>query len=152
MEPAADKIIRIAVSALERPDGAILLVRKRGSRIFMQAGGKIEPGEAPLATLLRELDEELALRVAPEAAVHLGSFTAPAANEPGHWVQAEMFRLRWDGPEPRPRAEIEEAMWLDPLTGAEAGTGRRVPLASLLEAHLLPMLRRERARDRAAGR
>ena len=149
MESSGDPIIHVAVSALERADGAILLVRKRGSRIFMQAGGKIEPGETPLATLIRELEEELALRVAPESAVYLGSFTAPAANEPGHWVQAEMFRLRWDGPEPQPRAEIEEALWLDPRTGAEAGSGRRVALASLLEAHVLPMLRREQAQDRA---
>lgn len=137
------KVLRIAAALIEREDGRILLVRKRGSAIFMQAGGKIEPGEAPRAALLRELEEELALCCAPEAAAFLGSFEAPAANEPGFMVEAEVFRLRWPGGEARPQAEIEEVLWLDPQASPEG-----VQLASLLEREMLPLLRRERA---AAG-
>ncbi|WP_245449171.1 NUDIX domain-containing protein [Ensifer sp. NM-2] len=35
--------------------GNTLLVRKRGTRSFMQAGGKIEAGETPREALSREL-------------------------------------------------------------------------------------------------
>src|SRR3954453_22864397 len=53
--------ILIAAGLLVGKDDRVLLVRKRGTRAFMQPGGKFEPREAPLAALLRELHEELGL-------------------------------------------------------------------------------------------
>ena len=52
---------RHEVGATEQVDGAghVLLVRKADTRFFMQAGGKIEPGEEPAAALVRELHEEI---------------------------------------------------------------------------------------------
>ncbi len=105
----------------------------------MQAGGKIEPGETPRAALIRELAEELALEIPPEAPEFMGRFEAPAANEPGFTLEAESFRLKLGAVEVRPCAEIEEALWLE--DSAQAG----VPLAPLLELRILPLLRRERA-------
>ena len=106
-------IIRIAAGLLIRPDGRTLLVRKRGTQAFMQAGGKIEAHELPAVTLARELEEELGLLVAPAQARFLGQFSAPAANEPGYVVQAEVFLLEIDT-EVAPAAEIEELCWVDP--------------------------------------
>nr|BFE94593.1 hypothetical protein GCM10020185_51290 [Pseudomonas brassicacearum subsp. brassicacearum] len=84
-------LIRIAAALLLGPDGRTLLVRKRGTRAFMQPGGKIEAHEQPVQALARELEEELGLQIDPAQARYLGVFSAPAANEPGFVVQAEVF-------------------------------------------------------------
>ena len=70
--------IRIAAALISRADGRTLLVRKRNAEAFMQAGGKIEAHEAPVAALVRELNEELALVVDPSRLTPLGRRTAPA--------------------------------------------------------------------------
>lgn len=129
--------IRIAAAVLAGPDGRVLLVRKRGTRIFMQPGGKLEPDEAPLAALRRELEEELGLVIDPATATYLGSFSAPAAHEAGATVVAEVYWLDIRST-PAPQAEIEEARWIDPaaLDGLE--------LAALSRHHILPAYRRAR--------
>lgn len=124
-------IIRIAAAVLVGADGRVLVVRKRGTGIFMQPGGKIEPGEAPLEALVRELREELDLAIAPVAATYLGRFSAPAAHEAGATVVAEVFRVAI-AVEPHPQAEIMETRWIDP---ADSGA---LPLAILSRDHILP--------------
>ncbi|SDD69574.1 8-oxo-dGTP pyrophosphatase MutT, NUDIX family [Paracoccus isoporae] len=116
--------IYIAAAALMRPDGATLLVRKRGSTIFMQPGGKIEPGEAPLVALFRELGEELGLSPTDDGAVYLGRFDAPAALEDGNRVIAELYRVE-TADDLAAHAEIEEIRWLMP---PERGSLELAPL------------------------
>ncbi len=131
-------IIRIAAALLIGADGHTLLVRKRGTRAFMQPGGKIEAGEQPVHALVRELEEELGLRIDPAQARYLQQFSAPAANEPGHVVQAEVFLIRIDTPV-TPAAEIEEVRWIDP-----AGDGDLF-LAPLTRDLILPFYRQAQA-------
>lgn len=128
---AMSRSILIAAAVLVGPDGRVLLVRKRGTEIFMQPGGKLEPGEAPEHALVRELREELSLEIDPGTARYLGSFSAPAAHETDTTVVAEAFRLSIAG-EPSPQAEIEEVRWVDP---ADPGQLR---LAVLSRDHILP--------------
>lgn len=125
--------IRIAAAAILRDDGATLLVRKRGTTAFMQLGGKIDAGETPLAALCRELCEELALDIRPEAADYLGRFSAPAANEPGFVVTAELFSVRFNG-EVEAQAEIQEVVWVP--RGAQDG----FDLAPLTRDLVLPAI------------
>ena len=135
LSSATSPLIRIAAALLIGPGGRTLLVRKRGTQAFMQPGGKIEPNELPAQALARELEEELGLRIAPVDARYLGRFSAPAANEPGFVVEAELFRLDLDTHEVRPAAEIEEVCWIDPQAGDE------LTLAPLTRDLILPFYR-----------
>ncbi|MHA3736498.1 NUDIX hydrolase [Pseudomonas sp. Eth.TT006] len=127
-------LIRIAAALLLNAKGQTLLVRKRGTAAFMQPGGKIEAHELPLHALSRELEEELGLLIDPAQAAFLGQFSAPAANEPGCIVQAEIFQVTIDA-EVTPAAEIEEVIWVDPATDPA------VVLAPLTRDLILPFYR-----------
>jgi 8-oxo-dGTP diphosphatase len=126
--------IRIAAALLIGRDGQTLLVRKRGTQAFMQPGGKVDAGEQPIEALSRELQEELNLRIDPTHAVYLGQFSAPAANEPGFTVQAELFQVTIDAAV-FPAAEIEEVRWIDPMS--DGG----LHLAPLTRDFILPFYR-----------
>ncbi|MFJ2691282.1 NUDIX domain-containing protein [Pseudomonas sp. NPDC087336] len=127
-------VIHIAAALLIGPDGRTLLVRKRDTQAFMQPGGKIEAHEQPVHALARELEEELGLVIDPAHATFLGQFSAPAANEPGFVVKAELFLLTIDA-DVTPAAEIEEVLWIDP------GTDGGVVLAPLTRDLILPFYR-----------
>ncbi|WDY59089.1 NUDIX hydrolase [Pseudomonas sp. PSKL.D1] len=128
-------IIRIAAALLIDGQGRTLLVRKRGTQAFMQPGGKIDATETPAQALVRELHEELGLRIDPAGARHLGQFSAPAANEPGCEVHAELFRVDTCDAV-NPAAEIEEVIWLEP------GQPVVVQLAPLTRDWVLPLYRK----------
>lgn len=127
-------IIHIAAALLIGADGQTLLVRKRGTQAFMQPGGKIDAGELPVEALVRELHEELGLGIDPADAAYLGRFSAPAANEPGCVVQAEIYQVHI-AVDVTPAAEIEEIRWIDPMGDGD------LPLAPLTRDLILPLYR-----------
>jgi 8-oxo-dGTP diphosphatase len=105
-------VIRIAAAVVVDGHDRLLVVRKRGTSAFMQPGGKIEPGETTFAAMRREVLEELGVDVVVASARALGRFHAPAANEPRHVVEADLFAVELTGV-PLPGAEIEELAWID---------------------------------------
>ena len=123
--------IRIAAAVIANAQGLILLVRKRNTLFFMQPGGKLDAGETALATLARELHEELGCTLLH--AEFLGSFSAPAANEPT-MVEAALYRTEIAG-EVKPQAEIVEVAWVDPSKPPD------LQLAPLTRDHVLPLIR-----------
>ena len=123
------RVIEIVAAVIRDGAGRILTVRKRGTAAFMLPGGKREPGEADLQALSRELFEELGCDLA--SADHLGTFDAPAANEPDTRVYGAIYLASVEGPIAA-RAEIEDLLWIDPADPAA------VPLAPLLQRHVLP--------------
>jgi 8-oxo-dGTP pyrophosphatase MutT (NUDIX family) len=123
--------IHVSAAVIVDAAGRVLVVRKKGTTRFMQPGGKPEHGETPAQTLIRELDEELGLRVAEDDLAPLGTFTSAAANEPGLRVVADAFALRAEREDVTVQAEIAELRWLEP------GDRTSVPLAPLSEEHLL---------------
>lgn len=131
--PDSPRVIHIAAALLIRADGMTLVVRKRGTTAFMQPGGKLEPGEAAEAALLRELGEELHFAGPIGEAIWFGHFAAPAANEPDAVVEAELFVVEVTG-EITPQAEIEEVRWIDP---AHPGG---IDLAPLTRDEVLPAI------------
>lgn len=133
---AGGTIIRIVAGIATDASGRVLLVRKRGTAVFMLPGGKPAPGEAALEALAREVAEEVGCGLERASAMPLGRFRAPAANEPGHIVEAELFRVALDGT-PAPQSEIEELRWLDPHAPGE------LALAALARTVVLPLVRGE---------
>ena len=132
-DTAAPGTIRTVAAVIVDGQGRVLLVRKRGSSTFIQPGGKREPGEDALATLARELDEELGVRLVTASARRLGEFEDAAVNEPGRRVRAEVFVVDVQG-QPQARAEIAELAWIAPRAPFP------VTVAPLSAGHILPAL------------
>jgi 8-oxo-dGTP diphosphatase len=126
----ASKVIDIVTGVIRDTDGRMLVVRKRGTAIFMKPGGKRDAGEDDLTTLARELEEELGCRLV--SAELLGRFEAPAANEPDHTVRAATYLAEVEG-EIAVRAEIEEMAWIDVRT---PGDIRLAPLMRVVLTEL----------------
>ena len=103
-----DKIAWLHLS----PDGKILSTRSKGKDAYYLPGGKRDPGETDLQTLVREIKEELAVTVDSTTAVHEGTFTAQAHGHPaGVEVQLTCYSAAHEGT-PTPSSEIEEIRWL----------------------------------------
>jgi 8-oxo-dGTP diphosphatase len=133
-----EPVIDIVAGIVRDGQGRILLVRKRGTRAFMQPGGKRDNGEGDLSVLARELREELACRLVPGSPLRIGAFEAAAANEPGCRVRAQVYEVAVEG-EIVPQSEIEEIAWVDPdAVGA-------IVLAPLTRDSILPHVRAARA-------
>jgi 8-oxo-dGTP pyrophosphatase MutT (NUDIX family) len=127
------KTLRIAAALMTDTQGRMLVVRKHGTGAFMQPGGKIDPGETPLAALVRELKEELGMDIDPALPVPLGRLSAPAAFESNTQVEADIFHVT-TSQAPQRAAEIEELAWIDAQTS--------LPLAPLTRDRVLPLLMR----------
>ena len=119
------------VAAVIRDEhGRYLLVRKHNTSVFMQPGGKREPGEDDATALARELHEELGLFIVPGSVRPFGTFRARAANEAGRDVIAAVYDLAVSGVAVA-RAEIAEILWYDPASP------QAVAVAPLSRDHIL---------------
>ncbi len=139
----ADKVLKIATACLLDDAGRLLIVRKQGTQLFMLPGGKIEHGEAPLDALKRELQEELGLKMESSSLQSLGHFSSRSANEPDHWVEAEIF-LGHAQSAVTAQAEIEALAWLD------LNAQHRCELAPLLREQVIPALLKRSLQDRGS--
>jgi DNA polymerase-3 subunit epsilon len=131
-------VLRIAAAIVVDEAGRNLLVRKRGSTQFMQAGGKLEEGEVAIEALARELAEELGFELDPGETEYLGFFRADAAHESNTELHAEVFAITVAG-ELEAQGEIEELLWVDRLDTVPA------ELAPLTRDELLPLWASRRA-------
>ncbi|WP_307220149.1 NUDIX domain-containing protein [Microbacterium sp. SORGH_AS_0888] len=133
-DAAADEetpVVRVSAAVVVDERGLTLVVRKHGASVFQQPGGKPDPGETPVETVRREVAEEIGVHADLEDYEPLGRFSDAAANEPGHRVVADAFRLRIRHDQAAAAAEIAELRWVAP---DEVDS---VPLAPLSRRHLL---------------
>ncbi|NGN93664.1 NUDIX domain-containing protein [Nocardioides sp. KC13] len=127
-------VITVAAVVFRDGEGRMLTVRKKGTASFMLPGGKLEPGESAAQAAVREVAEELGVRLRVEDLTPLGEFEADAANEPGHVVRSTVFT--WAGEvTPDAAAEIAELRW---ATLAEIAEG--VHFAPLTREYVVPAL------------
>ena len=102
-----DKIAWIRVE-----DGKILGTRSRGKDVYYLPGGKREPGETDVQTLVREIREELDVAIAPGSATHAGTFQAQAhGHAAGIAVRMTCYTADYQGTL-APSSEIDELTWL----------------------------------------
>lgn len=100
------------VAWLRLEGGRILGARSRGKDVFYLPGGKREPGETDVQTLVREIDEELAVTIAADSAAHAGTFEAQAhGHSTGVVVRMTCYTAEYSGTLAA-SSEIEELAWL----------------------------------------
>ncbi|MBI4008979.1 NUDIX domain-containing protein [Candidatus Roizmanbacteria bacterium] len=89
-------------------DKKLLLVRSKGKKAFYMPGGKRERREIHQETLLREIKEELQIKLNPSSVTFFGRFEAQAyGKEKGVLVRIYCYQSRYVG-ELKKGAEIEE--------------------------------------------
>lgn len=133
-------MIEVSAICLFNDAEQVLTVRKQGTHGWMLPGGKPETGETPLECILREVDEELAVRLDARQIAALGTFDSTAVNE-GTPLRAHVF-ISSQAIGPQPGAEIAELRWVDP---ADPGEDQ----APLNTQHIFPLLSDQLARHRA---
>ena len=93
------KIVTVAACALVDPDGRVLLAQRPEGKpmagLWEFPGGKVEPGERPEKTLIRELHEEIGIDVSEPCLAPL-TF-ASYAYDSFHLLMPLYVCRRWDG-------------------------------------------------------
>ena len=93
------KIVLVAACALIDADSRILIARRPPGKslagLWEFPGGKVEPGERPEATLIRELSEEIGIAVSEPCLAPL-TF-ASHAYEDFHLLMPLYICRRWEG-------------------------------------------------------
>ncbi|GAA5024855.1 hypothetical protein GCM10023258_17260 [Terrabacter aeriphilus] len=130
--PFIDKIAWIHLE-----DRRLLGARNAGRDRFYLPGGKREPGESDVETLVRELAEELAVVVDGATASHVGTFEALAdARTDGLVVRLTCYTATYEG-ELVPSREIDEITWLTSEDGHRVSAVDRLVLTHLRDADLI---------------
>jgi 8-oxo-dGTP pyrophosphatase MutT (NUDIX family) len=88
----------------------LLLVKKRGLDKLIMPGGKRRGKESQQQCIIRELKEELNVRVDRTSLKFLGRFEDISAENKNTIVVMELYHGNING-KPQPQQEIEEYMW-----------------------------------------
>lgn len=101
----------VVAAVIEREDRILIAQRKQGGAHPLKwefPGGKVEPGELPEAALLRELEEELAIRARIDREITRYEFRYPGAPQ----ILLIFYRVvEFDG-EPR-NLNFERIEWVE---------------------------------------
>lgn len=97
---------------IELQNQSILSTKSYGKDKFYIPGGKREVGETDEQALLREIEEELSVKLQAETLNYIGTFEAQAHGHPeGVMVKMTCYGGKYVG-DLKPSAEIEEIQWL----------------------------------------
>ena len=118
-------------------DRKVLAERSMGKPVFVQPGGRMEPGETAQQALVRELKEEFNIDVSEQDLEPFGSYSAEAANHPKQRVHMEVFIVKkWRG-EVEPQNEVEELLWLT------SSVPEDVEIGSIFVHEIIPRLKQQ---------
>lgn len=131
-------LLTVVALALLDGEGRVLMQRRPAARahggLWEFPGGKVEVGEGPVAALVREIAEELAITIAAADLAPLTFAASPVDESTRPLVLLLYTCRRWQGvPVPEPGAELA---WVHPQAlGALAMPPLDVPLAAALALH-----------------
>jgi 8-oxo-dGTP diphosphatase len=101
---------------------------------WIAPGGKIEIGENDGACLIRELGEELGIKVIPANLNLMHTYKAEAHGKAGVQVEMRVYQVESWGGRIQPRGEVMEERF---IAAAEA---RHLPLGSIMKTKVIPKL------------
>ena len=128
------RVVLVAACALIDPDGRVLLAQRPPDKamggLWEFPGGKVEPGETPEQSLIRELHEELGIQVEEPC---LAPFAFASHSYPDfHLLMPLYLCRRWQGtPQPHEHTALK---WVKPK---DMGSFAMPPA----DLPLIPMLR-----------
>lgn len=98
---------------IEVREGKILVAKSRGKSAYFIPGGKRELGESDESALLREIEEELSVKLELSSLEYYGTFQAQAHGHPlGVEVKMTCYRASYSGVI-QPDSEIEDVRWVE---------------------------------------
>ncbi len=101
------------IAFIETKNGQILSTKSIGKTKYYIPGGKRELGETDEQTLVREILEELDVRIKNNTIKYVGTFKAQSDGaKKGVIVKMTCYRAEYDGVL-CPKSEIEEIKWLN---------------------------------------
>ena len=132
------RLVLVAACVLIDPDGRVLIAQRPEGKsmagLWEFPGGKVEPGERPEETVIREMQEELGVTI-KEAC--LAPFVFASHGYPDFHLLMPLFLCRrWEGiPHPH---EGQKVAWVKPRDLALDSARYPMPPADI---PLIPMLR-----------
>ncbi len=101
------------IAFIQTKNGQILSTRSKGKTKFYIPGGKREKGESDEQTLIREISEELDVKIIKESIKYLGTFRAQSDGaKEGVIVKMTCYQAEYEGVL-KPSSEIDEIRWLN---------------------------------------
>lgn len=123
------------VGSMINEKGEFLVLKKYGSDICVNPGGRVKGEETHIDTLKRTLKEKLGINLV--SAEFYGSFhSEKAMHDPDHSLQIHAYVVKWKG-EIKPQGKIEQAIWLD----KESLESKKYNVAPQILEQIIPALR-----------
>ena len=132
------RLVLVAACALIDPDGRVLIAQRPEGKpmagLWEFPGGKVEPGERPEDTVIREMHEELSITIREPC---LAPFVFASHSYPDfHLLMPLYLCRRWEGiVQPR---EGQRTKWVRPRDLAREDSDYAMPPA---DKPLIPLLR-----------
>lgn len=101
------------IAFIETKNGQILSTKSKGKSKYYIPGGKRELRETDEQTLVREIEEELDVKIDKNTIEYVGTFKAQSDGaKDGIVVKMTCYKAKYDGVM-KPTSEIEEIRWLN---------------------------------------